>query len=333
MSTPDDTKITSREVTLAGKTVMIERPVGAKASRALAIIRALSKKSPAIRSTLAEYTRTYERENVTELDRAQARFQFPPQVLTDGVGEAVREPATIPNPRAGQTPANATADEVERGIVEPEPDTIPNPRAGELVWLPSVIDYITDDDWARSDNRLKLPRSPSGPEVALAVMDVALEEGENLVYSLLALFVMTNEEVAHAWRTEGLAPAIDAKVDDLLTQAYFDELLELAVAVLEVIDGNLRRRLDDIGDRAGNALRRFGLSLPEGMRPTPATPESTTSPTTSTDGPSSSTPSSSTDAASDTDGAPETPSAPPSTSSSSSPSSPTETPETERSSS
>lgn len=286
---------TAHTATIAGDTITIERPSGRKASRALAIIRALSKASPEVQRTMARFTTDYERDNVVELDRAQARIRFPPRPMIDEAGDPVRD------------------------------------DNGNLVMVPSIIDRMTEEDWERSSHSLRLPKSPGTAELIAAVLDVALETAEDHVYRLLALFTIPNREVKALWRGGTLHDELTARADDLLDDAYADELLELAVVCGEVVDDSFVAKAKDLGGRTGNLLRLIGLE-PSTMSRTP-TPTAASDPDaeTSTDGPSSSTPPSSTDAEPPTDGASTTPSTPPSTSSSNSQSSPTPTPLSERS--
>lgn len=283
---------TTQTITLGDVSYVIERPTGRKGSQALALIRALSKASPGLQRDMARFVREYEAENVVELDRAQARMRYPAQPIT----------------RDGELVVNA---------------------AGDAVMAPSFVDQMTDTDWERAGHRLRLPKSPSQGEIVVAVLDVALETAEEHVYALLALFTLPNADVKRYWREGGdiLRGKIAERADELLDDVPADELLELAVVVAEVIDGNLRGKLGELGDRAGNALRLVGLN-----RTPTTTPQAPSTDAGSTDGPSSSTPHSSTGADEPTDGASTTPSTPPSTSSSSSADSPSSTPSPERNS-
>lgn len=290
-TTPD-----TRVIELGGTEYRLERPSGRKASRALALLRALSRAVPQVSRALEAFTAEYESRNVIALDRVQAAVRFPPSPLLD---PETREPMRDP--------------------------------AGELVLAPSRIAHLTDEDWERAGQVYRIPRSPSWGEQAMAVLDVALEQGEEHVYRLLAVFLIPNSELKALWRGDAgaLAARIDELVDDVLDDAYADEVLELAVAVGELVDGTFIAKARALGDRLGNLGRLFGLASPT----SPATPTPTEAPAPSSDGPSSSTPASSTASATPTtDGAPTTPSTPPTSSpSSSSAESPTTPPEPARS--
>lgn len=250
----------TRTLELGGTTVRVERPSALKASRALAGIRALSRAAPELGSDLAVFRRKYEAENVLELDRVQAKLRNPPRPLTD-----------------------------PDGTVRLDPDT------GQPLLLPSPVDRLTEADWEAAGGTWRIAVSPSGPEIVLALLDRGLELAELHVYRLLSLFTIPNADLKR-YRAEGsLEDRLDARAAELLDDAYADELLELAVVVAETVDGHFRRKVGDLGDRMGNALRLFGidpsrLRAPDTTTPTPAPP---TAPP-SNDGPSDTRPSSST---------------------------------------
>jgi hypothetical protein len=104
---PDNT------ITLGTRTFVIERPTGLKASRALALMRALSRAMPDLQRDLADFRRTYEASNVLELDRVQAKLRYPPRPILDDEG-AVRldehgEPLLLPSPVDRLTEADCEA--------------------------------------------------------------------------------------------------------------------------------------------------------------------------------------------------------------------------------
>lgn len=281
-------------VEIGGERVTVERVSARKASSAFSILRGLGDAIPQIVKARAKFVREYEADNVVELDRVQARLRFPRRPLLDENSAPLYEADTLP-------------------------DGSPNPNAGELVLAPSPLDAMSEEDWERAGNVMRLPKSPDLYEELAAVFPVALDEAEEQVYSLLALFTMTNAEVKRARREGGLKPVLEARVEELLDDAGADELLELAVVVIEVINAQFRSKLDALGDRAGNALAALGLGN-RGQAPqtTPQPPQTTESngPETSSSTVSNSTPTSSTDTAAPTDGDPTTPSTPPTTSSS-----------------
>lgn len=279
-----------RELELGGKPYRLDRVSARKASRALALLRALSKAVPELQRSWARFRTSYEAENFIELDRAQAMLRYPPQAAADAAGDPIREPATLP-------------------------DGEPNPRAGELVMLPSPLDRMTETAWAEAGHRLRLPASPSTEELVVAILDEALEVGEDHVYRLLALFTLSNEEVARYHRDQTLDERLDERVDELLDNAMADELLELAVTAGELVESQFQAKAAKLSGRLGNMGRLFGMAPT--TRPTTTAPAESPA-TTSTDGPSSSTPTSSTASPEPTDGTPTPSSTPVGTSPSSS---------------
>lgn len=274
-------------VTLGNTDYRIERPTGLKASRALALMRALSRAMPELTGELAKFRRDYERDNVLELDRVQARMRYPAEPL-------VRDGKPLTN------------------------------EAGDILMLPSPVDRLTEADWEAAGGVYKVSASPGWGEVLTALFDRALELAESHVYRLLALFTIPNDELKALRKGGGIDEALEQRAELLLDESYFDELLELAVVVGETVDHHFRRKTADLGDRMGNALRLIGLDWTTKATPeqdSPATATSTEAPPTpapSTDGPSSSKPSSLTGSPDSTDGPPMPPSTSPSTDSSSS---------------
>lgn len=243
---------------LGGKTYMLERPTGLKASRALALMRALSKATPRIGEELAEFRRKYERENFLELDRVQARMRYPARPVTDAAGAVMID------------------------------------EKGAPVMLPSPVDRMSEEDWQATGGVFRAPASPSGPEVIAAIFDTALELAEEHVYKLLALFTITNSELKTHRAAGTLAEALEDRKTELLDDAFADELLELAVACGELVDHHFRRKSAELGDRVGNALRLIGLDWTPTSPSTP-TPASTDGPSSSKPSSSTATPASTPD--------------------------------------
>lgn len=254
----------STTVLLGGEPHTIQRLSSRKSSRAIALIKALGAKTDAVSAAVAKFHSEYGRENFDEYDRVQTRMLYPAKLLVDEHGDPVREPNELA-------------------------DGSPNPRAGEQVWAPSIVDQITEEEWAAAGGVFRDPRVPQPYEVWLAALPVALEEAEDEVYRLLALFLLTNDEVRESWRKGDFKDVLQEKADWLLDETFGDELLELAVACSERVDTQFVRKARAMGERLGNLGRLAGLTGPTSTSQ-PSTPETpTASPSNST--PSSSTPS------------------------------------------
>jgi len=262
-----------------GHEVTVERPNGLKASRALAMLREVTRETPALSAKVAQFTRDYERDNVVELDRVQAKMEFQPRAVTERDDD-------------GQVVA----------VLDGE---------GRPLMLPSPVDRLTEEDWARTGNVYRVPRTPGPWEVGLALFDDVMEAAESLVWRLLALFTIPNEELFKARKAGTDEQLIQERADDLLGEAFADDLIELAVVVSETMDHHFRRKANQIGsERLGNLARSVGLGrfLPTATTPAPSS--------TSAAAPSSLKPNSSTDSPANTADGDLTPSSkPPSTSS------------------
>lgn len=157
---------------------------------------------------------------------------------------------------------------------------VKEPESGRVL-RPGRFDHLSDEDWAASGNKVRLPKSPTLPEQIAAVFPEAFDLAETEVLRLLALVAMPNDEVKE--RREDLGEALDALAEDLL-DAPFDALLELAVIGGETVDEQYRRKAEALGDRMGNALRLVGLD-PKALQRSTTSTTSTSRPASSTDSP------------------------------------------------
>lgn len=241
---------TQSTITLGEREHRIERISARKAARAFAELRAITRAVPEINKAVSTFVRTYEEENVVELDRVQAKMRFGAE----------------------------------------------------------TIDTLTEEDWANAGGKLRLPRSPGTTEVILAAFPIALDLAEAHVYRLLALFLMPNEDVARYRKNGELDERLGERADDLLDDAYGDEVMELAVVVGELVDRQFVGKARELGDRLGNALRLVGLGPATPTTPTASRDDATGDPaetsTSSESGPSASKPTSSTSTPAPTDGSP-----------------------------
>ena len=269
-------------LTLGGRTVTIERPSSLKASRALAMMRGLSNAAPALQSELATFRVRYEAENFVELDRVQARVQYPERPIMAG------------------------------GAIMLDEDGAPR-------MLPSPVDRISEEDWQEAGGKLRVPASPAQWEVVVALLDSGIEAVETLVYRFLALFTIPNADLKAARADGTLDQLVQSTADELLDDTYADELLELAVVVNETIDHHFRRKARFLGDRLGKLLSMLPGELRSSSSTETSTSSSTTSPNGTT--PASPKQSSSTDSPPGTDGPPPSSSTAPTISSSTSASS------------
>lgn len=277
-----------RTLTIAGREVTIEPPSARKATRAFAILRGVSKELPDLIKAWGRFETEYEREHVTEIPRAEAMLRY-----------------------GGPQPLHRDGEPVYND-------------AGELVTIPSGLDGMSDEAWEAVGNVLRRPRSPDTWQTATAVLADASEDVERNVYRLLALFTIPNDEVKRRRKDGSLPERIDEVVDELLDDAGADEVLELAAAAGEVVDGTFRAKAREIGaTRLGKALRLLGVDPAATTPQTPQEPTQTPDSThgqepaaESTESASSSRPTSSSDSPADSPDGDPTPSSTPTTTSS-----------------
>lgn len=243
------------KVELGGNEVTVQDLSGRKAIRATKIIRSMAQAWPEILKEIASFTRTYEEDNIVELDRAEARARFHARPLLD------------PN--------------AEGAVPLRDGD-------GEIIYGPDPLGHLTDEDWEKSGNKYRIRKSPSQGEIIAGVFPMAFDVAEEQLSQLLALGVIRNEDLDKAHHDEGpdgITKLLVDKADELLAYDLGD-LIELAVVISEVVDEQLRARLDRLGRRTGKLLRLLGLgsTSKEPETPTPSTP-TPSSPTSSISSP------------------------------------------------
>lgn len=265
----------ARTVTIAGKPIPIENVGARKANVAFQLLKRVTRRTEDLTAEWDAAIAGYRVAHTDRLSRVQARVEYPP-----------------------------------RPIITPEGD-LKRDADGELVYQPSIVDRMTEADWEASGNVLEVPRNPQPIDLVPRLLPKALDAAEEDVYALLTLFTMTNEAVKMARKSEGgIKAELQKRCDDLLDDAMFDELMELAVVVAETVDDQFRRKAEELGERLGKIGGLIGLNrdstsstLPDGPDSPPLEPTSLSSPNT--------TPTSSTDSPAPTpDGAPKTSSTP-----------------------
>ncbi len=226
----------SGNVRIGDATIQVAAFSGRKAIIATKIVRRAMKQYPEILAEMAEFRRTYEAENLVELDRSQAVFRF---------GDRIK--------------------------------------------------HLTDDDWARSENKLRLPQSPSTNELVAAIFPLALDAGEDEVLRLLALAVIPSGDLKRA-KESGGQDAIDETLlkrgEELLDEATdAADLLELAVLTAETLRDQFTVKSNGLGPRVGKLMEAVGLKAAspdhESLTPseTPTDGSSDEKPTSSTSTP------------------------------------------------
>lgn len=189
-------------------------------------------------------------------------------------------------------------------------------RAEAEMKLGTDATKISEAAWEAAGQQLTLRRSPAIEEQMVAVWPDLLEHAEEHVIRLLALLAIDRQALEEAYDTDDVDDALSREGKRLLFDGDAAELLELALAGVEVG----RAQFAPLRDRASKLLAQLGITSKSTPAPAPSSqttsPETTTSPdqgpeesTTSgedspTTSPSSETrPSSSTDLEAPTDGA------------------------------
>lgn len=121
-----------------------------------------------------------------------------------------------------------------------------------------ALDHLTDEDWERANQTFVIPGSPSAPEVFFEMFPLVYEEAEQATLRLLGLVSMSNDKVNQYVNKDDIWERVDEHVNDVIKPAGLDEIMELALAAFEVIDGQVLTKATDLKERAGNAARRLG---------------------------------------------------------------------------
>lgn len=227
------------EVEVGGRKVTLERFTLAKAMRVITLLSVIQKAVPEINKAMAEFRRNYEEANVIELDRVQAKMRYGPQPVLGEDGE-------------------------------------PMFKDGELLTIPSPIDRMSETDWERAGQTLRLRQSPATGEIATALFPLAFERAEQPVMRLLALVAMPNDDVERYVASGEIWDRVDDYARDVIGKAYLEEIMELAVCAAETIEGQVMAKARGLGERAGNLRRLFGNEQPTRTTPNSSPMEPTT---------------------------------------------------------
>jgi hypothetical protein len=122
-----------------------------------------------------------------------------------------------------------------------------------------ALDDISDDEWERAEQKLKIPGTPSQAEVFFQMAPVIYEKAEAVTLRLLGLIAMENDIVDRYVKSGDIWERVDELVDDLIKPAALDEIMELGVVAAEVIDGQVLSKALEVKERAGNVARLFGF--------------------------------------------------------------------------
>lgn len=176
-------------------------------------------------------------------------------------------------------------------------------RAEAVFRFGDRVRHLSDEDWAKSGEKLRLGQAPSTNEMVAAIFPVALDTAEDEVLRLLALAVIPSGDLKRAKESGGqdeVDKVLLARGEELLDEATdAADLLELAVVTAETLRDQFAVKSDGLGPRVGKLLQAVGLKAAS------PTPDPSPTPTaTPTDGSSDEKPTSSTGSPAATAGIP-----------------------------
>jgi hypothetical protein len=123
----------------------------------------------------------------------------------------------------------------------------------------AALEGISDEEWERAGQKLRIPGSPSTAEVFFQMAPVIYERAEAVTLRLLGLIAMENELVNRYVAKGDIWERVDELVDEIIRPAALDEIMELALVAAEVIDGQVLAKAQTVKERAGNVARLFGF--------------------------------------------------------------------------
>jgi hypothetical protein len=158
-------------------------------------------------------------------------------------------------------------------------------RAEAVFRFGDRVKHLSDADWEKSGEKLRLGQAATTNEMVAAIFPMALDAAEDEVLRLLALAVIPSGDLKRAKDSGGQAGVDEvllARGEELLDEATdAADLVELAVVTAETLRDQFAVKSDGLGPRVGKLMEAVGLKA--------ASPSNDPSPTPSsspTDGPS-----------------------------------------------
>lgn len=218
------------EVTIGGEARRVGEFSAFKAFKAMELVSEIEGVWRKMLSAAAEFKRTYEAENVTTIDRAEARRMFGPRQAVE----------TRPLERDGEIVVVDDEIVFERTPLFDE--------AGRPIMGPDPLGHLAEEDWAASDHKLNVPDSPPTRLLQAFMAQIAFKEARAQIMRLLALVLIPNSELER-WQRDD-ETQIDRLLDEagtaLVHDAALDELLELGAVTVEVARDQLRDPFESI---------------------------------------------------------------------------------------
>jgi len=155
-------------------------------------------------------------------------------------------------------------------------------RINAIAQIPS-LEHLPEEEWERAGHKIRIPQEPSTAEMFLEIAPSVIESVEDVAYRLLGLIAMKNDVVSRYAKTGEIWDRVDEFVDETIRPAPFDEIMELGIVAAEMFDSQVLSKAQEIGGRAGNVARLFGMKSTRQNQQDSTTsngqPESSSSPT------------------------------------------------------
>jgi len=236
----------SGHVKIGDETVTVPTLNGIKALEALRLTQEIVQLAPDVLRRRATFMKEYGDANYREIDRANARLEFPPLPLVDEHDQPI------------------TGDD------------------GKVLLVEGPFDRMTEADWEHVGHVIKIRERPTEIEVGAELAPLLMDKAIDPTMRLMALVVASNDQVLEHKRAGDLEAFLLGQGEDLFHRGELEQLIELAVVAVETANGQVRRKLDELGDRLGNVLSAFGRqpgAPTSGETETPSTGSSSTSST------------------------------------------------------
>lgn len=231
-------------IKVGGQDITIERFTLTKGMRVITLLQLIQKLVPQISREIAEFKREYSQTNIIELDRVQAKMRYGPTPVVNEAGDVQLD------------------------------------EHGGVLTIASPIDRMSEEDWERSGQTLKLRQAPSNEELMLAIFPLIYEHAQAPLVRLLALVAMPNADVERYAAVSGdkLWEEVDAFAARVIGPAYLEEIMELAVTAAEQVEGQVMTKAKGLGERAGKLAGLLGIKTKTTATMSETSPTSNESP-------------------------------------------------------
>jgi hypothetical protein len=119
-------------------------------------------------------------------------------------------------------------------------------RATALFQYRDEVEHISDEAWRASENKLRIPQSPSPQEQMTAVFSLVFDTAKEHVLTLLALLITPDSELRDAHRADGVDQKIAEYREVLEHEADITDLVDLTAAAAEVVREQFAGKADQI---------------------------------------------------------------------------------------